>query len=535
MESAMITKKTGKKAAKKKAPKKTATDVKGKGPNDWTIIIYFASDNNLSVEMLYNLKEMMRVGAGDRFDVVVLYDAEGTLIRYDIPKAKVPPVVQARPGELMPTAPQSAEERLDFNLLRQRPEDDFGQRFKSRTMKNHSAAQDHSVKEDTLSKDNLAKFIKEAISDHEAKHYMLVLSGHGQGTIGDFLVGNIPSERLTIPLLGTLLKYVLPAKTKFDILGLDSCVMCMAEVATEVHEYANILIANEGFQLSAGWNFAAVLQFLRDRTMDPNDDAEREQVAQEIVRRYIRYYMDFARAAASLDQSALDLGAAKIDSFTKALRTLSVEMKTELSKKDNAEAKRAIVHAHWQAQSYAFEQYTDLWDFCNCLSQERGISRAVVEACEEVQRAIDQRPLGDEGLSPTGITLISGYIGAAYQYSYGLSVFFPWANILDATGTPDLTRYNALKFASPTGWADFLKVYLEKTQRDARYDQQNENQAILSGLNRRSIVSSFMKFGAPDSDLFGAPDSDLGITGDNITAKIGEMKNPPIKWHKRRL
>src|SRR6266487_2988566 len=41
---------------------------------NWTIMVYFAGDNNLSEEMIYAIKEMYRVGVTPDFDVIVQFD-----------------------------------------------------------------------------------------------------------------------------------------------------------------------------------------------------------------------------------------------------------------------------------------------------------------------------------------------------------------------------------------------------------------------------------------------------------------------------
>ncbi len=47
---------------------------KPKEKKNWTIMVYFAGDNNLSEEMIYAIKEMYRVGVTPDFDVIVQFD-----------------------------------------------------------------------------------------------------------------------------------------------------------------------------------------------------------------------------------------------------------------------------------------------------------------------------------------------------------------------------------------------------------------------------------------------------------------------------
>jgi hypothetical protein len=101
----------------------------------------------------------------------------------------------------------------------------------------------------------LADFVIEAIKNHKAKNYMLVLSGHGSGAVGDFLPGNAGLSSLTIPELKDALAEVKEEAErqgdpdfKIGVLGFDSCLMGMAEVAYEVRDYVHYLVGSEGFE-----------------------------------------------------------------------------------------------------------------------------------------------------------------------------------------------------------------------------------------------------------------------------------------------
>ena len=167
----------------------------------------------------------------------------------------------------------------------------------------------------------LTNFITETIENHQASKYMLVLSGHGSGAVGDFLTSNKRFFGLTIPELRATLRRVqthFEKKTelfsgKFDILGLDSCLMSMAEVAYEVREYVEYTVGTEGFEANAGWPYDRILSRLRSNSgILPRD------FATAIVDEYIDYYRsDYTLAEVSTDISALDVG--KIDHFVTAL------------------------------------------------------------------------------------------------------------------------------------------------------------------------------------------------------------------------
>jgi hypothetical protein len=71
-------------------------------------------------------------------------------------------------------------------------------------------------------------------------------------------------------------------------------------------------------------------------------------------------------------------------------------------------------------------------------------------------------------LGEGGVILRSAFAGPSYQYSHGLSVFFPWAQPGNDAFWP--TEYRGYKFEE-AGWRDFLQRYFENTMREPRRDE----------------------------------------------------------------
>jgi len=59
--------------------------------------------------------------------------------------------------------------------------------------------------------------------------------------------------------------------------------------------------------------------------------------------------------------------------------------------------------------------------------------------------------------------LKSCYSGAVYQYSYGVSMYFPWEEVASSYGNLDF-----IKGSIDTGWGRFLKTYTILTRRQPR-------------------------------------------------------------------
>src|SRR5207244_3475932 len=85
----------------------------------------------------------------------------------------------------------------------------------------------------------------------KARHYCLIFWGHGpELLIADYPVGaggKAPKKFLTPSDLGKALADtdLIKDGNKFDIAGFDSCCMSMVEVACELQDYVEFLVASQ--------------------------------------------------------------------------------------------------------------------------------------------------------------------------------------------------------------------------------------------------------------------------------------------------
>ena len=165
----------------------------------------------------------------------------------------------------------------------------------------------------------------------------------------------------------------------------------------------------------------------------------------------------------------------------------------------------ALILAQWNAQSFMFDKYVDLWDFCNQLirflprDDEKDFETIRV-CCEAVKYWIDE-----------AVQQQSFYSGPDFQHAHGLSVFFPWS-IADYTG-----EYRSLRFARETGWQDFIELYLRKTQRLRRGQDKVAPEA--EPFRMGSDIDQLHRFG---SHLAARLGSHIAARfGSHISAKFG--------------
>jgi hypothetical protein len=472
----------------------------------------------------------------------------------------------------------------------------------------------------------LRDFIAWSIRKQPAERYMLVLSGHGSGAIGDFLrdenaLKNDRPTSLSIPNLGIALDGVwkelcgtketdLFKGGKIHILGMDSCLMSMIEVGYELRDSVEFLVGSEGAVLNTGWPYHRILELLQVKpAMDP------EEFAKSILKSYISYYDDYEVAGASTDMSVCNLGQfqpklrPKIEDLAKAL----------IEALDEPVLKDAIVLAHWEAQSYKAEQYTDLFDFCErlqlrCIKHPEALdslrkraphvlkdlqkAKDDTEILQKTDKVLSALPKDEDAkealqlviklvktceqlrktINPNGVSL-SCYSGPAFQHSHGLSVFFPWFEDKEA-----LNGYGELAFANKhaivmqegatgeqirnvvekveekhliprrlegdrstsiivengeiessefkypgvsrvltgTGWAMFLRKYLDATRRERRNERVHNKKDVIRidpPVSATLVAPIFLPFRS-------------SVTPRGLGVGAGSMKNPPDGFYR---
>jgi hypothetical protein len=469
--------------------------MKAQRKKNWTVMIYLAGNNNLAEECVWALLEMQKGLQGSQSAnitvVAQLESPDGQARRYDLTN----PSNGGKPG-LIP--------RQVFEI------------------------------NETSNRQVLKNFLYWGIGEHPADHYMVVLSGHGSGTEGDFLKRDTaPPSALSIPDLRWVFNEVkdecsgegkpLGKEGKIDILGLDSCLMSMAEIGYELRNHVKFMVGAEGFELNTGWPFEDILKWLIDNAKNNGEVAPKE-LAEEIVKQYIAYYKHYVIAGVSVDKAACDLSYCEasddsgkdlksaVNKLADALRKNFPNKKAEdesgKNLEDRIKIKNAVLLAHWEAQSYLSDQYADLYDFCSVLLEklsELGASQPEIEnACLEVKRIINQMAF-------------SGYSGAAVQYSHGLSVYFPWSRVSEA--------YKGLEFAQDTKWDEFLLHYVNNTRRDARNGRE--------GVKREPAAShppAVIKMDPPFNKM-DPPFNKMDPPFNKLTNHAaGCMKNPPIEY-----
>jgi hypothetical protein len=423
-----------------------------KTPKKWTVMVYLAGDNNLDEAGVADLKEMKKVGSTEDVNVIAQFDRQGrdqATKRYSLTKtAALERDMVARLGET-----------------------------------------------NTGDPDVLANFLLWGFKDFPAEHYLVVVWNHGNGWNDEDVYGVARGDlRYNLARRGTILKRAKAAGEssvsvrrvrviagqnfhrslfrtsiqsairtrgiayddsaqdfldnkemksvlssaarkigrKIDILGMDACLMSMAEVGYQLRDGVALTVGSEETEPGDGWPYDRILGALTK-----NPKMKPEALAGRIVKDYMASY----KSNAGVTLSAFDL--AKSGEMAGAVNELSKVLLNNLS---DSSVRTAVLLSRKDVQAYEVPDYIDLCDFCDLLEKQCSVAE-IQEACRKVKSA------GGKG----AFIVSAGYKGAKVAHSHGVSIYFPAKKLS--------LLYKTLDFAKATTWLAFLEAYLQSTRR----------------------------------------------------------------------
>lgn len=505
----------------------------------WTVMVYLAGDNNLTTECMFALTEMKLADLGQKINVIAQFDPSDPYLpthRYHIQrcgkkKSFHHDIIDRacyvnEKGEVKFERESACAEKLaaDREHMRDYRTPAWDDAYLTGSPEEEAVITDDT---DSGSPITLYNFISFCLENYEAEHYLVVLSGHAGGTERDYLMrDDSNSGSLTFNELKKVFQRVRDDLGRpIDILGMDNCLMSMAEICYELRGLAEIVVGCESFSPASGWPYREVLERLAKDFVSPclrPDESVVEAVAGAIVKEYVNYYAHYWMAGLSVTQSALNV--CKVEKLHELIARLAELLEQQLVTEwgDGAAGRPfqdALLLAHWEAQSYNGEQFVDLYDFCDCL-RARIEDGPVARQCETVKEFIARE-----------FVLRSCYSGAAYQYSYGVSLYFPWSQV-----TPSYWNLDFVKASKGLGWGSFLKTYTLLTRRAPRgIDAESELAKALDGTIAATVrmSSDRMSSDRMSSDRMSSDRmSSDRMSSDRMYAGVARnyihsMRNPP--------
>jgi hypothetical protein len=221
--------------------------------------------------------------------------------------------------------------------------------------------------------------------------------------------------------------------SKIDLLGMDACLMSMAEIACQISNSVSFMAGSEETEPLDGWPYNTILGYLAE-----NPETTPQNLSKIIVQKYIESYKGNGEA---VTQSACGLTAS--GKFSNALKTLAETLTAGLADEKTQES---IADARNRVQEYQVNDNIDLINFCQ-LVKSSPVPSAIRRACDTAIAAVKK---------PSGLVLASGYNGSSMKHSNGLAIYFPTRTLSPL--------YARLDFAKKTGWGAFLKAFIAATR-----------------------------------------------------------------------
>jgi hypothetical protein len=279
---------------------------------------------------------------------------------------------------------------------------------------------------------NLVDFVIWSMENYPAEHYALVLWNHGGGwrtedksrlpILKDVCWDDTTGyDALFMKEVKDALAEITSRQTSLDLIGFDACLMGMVEVAYEIRNYGEVMVASAETEPGDGWPYNTILA---DLVANPSMNAE--DFGSTIVTCYGKSYSPLDDST----QSAIDLR--QMDAFSDALNSLADAM----IEGDPS----GIQAARTSVQEYYEPGHIDIGHFAELLGDAENTHIATAAA---------------DLTSVFSDTVISEYHGWLNPDATGLAIYFPGRQALFDTDYNE----DSLDFLMDTVWGDFLESY----------------------------------------------------------------------------
>ncbi len=330
--------------------------------------------------------------------------------------------------------------------------------------------------------DTLVDFVTWAVDTYPSDHYVLIMSDHGMGWPGGWsdpspgardsgsapLIQQLREDSIYLAELDDALAQI-QANTsidKFDLIGMDACLMSQLEVYSMLEPYTRYAVASEETEPGLGWAYSAFLSLL---VYDPSISTA--QLATNIVETYIdqdeRIVDDQARNEFLQQNSSTGgffgftrVSASQLASQLEQNITLTAVDLTQLpalNERFNAFAyalqsidQRAVASARSYTQSYTSifgkqvpPSYIDLGHFVQLVAKYANTAN-IQRAAQDVIDALNDVVIAERhGKSKAGST--------------GIALYFPNSSLYKSpyTGIQSYAQL-AKRFTQVSLWDDFM-------------------------------------------------------------------------------
>jgi hypothetical protein len=434
-------------------PRPTRTPQTGDIGQKWLVMLYQdADDEVLEQDIFLDLNEAERVGSTDRVTIVAQLDRYQGAFQGD--------------GNWSSAKRYLVTQDDDLNAIHSQVLDDLGEA-------------------NMAEGSSLVDFVTWAVESYPADRYVLILSDHGMGWPGgwsDPAPASTDSSRA--PLASSMngnflfLAEIDQALTdirevsgidKFDIIGMDACLMSQMEVYAALQPHAHIGLASEEVEPSLGWAYTGFLQALVD---DP--DMSSATLATEVVSSYVdqdqrivdtQARQEFLRQGSPMGGffSASSVSASQLaEQINRTVTLTAVDLDTlpDLIMQFNKfayalqdEDQSVVASARNYAQAYtsvfgkqAANSYIDLGNFAQLIARQAE-NVPTAQAANTLLQALDG-------------AIIAEKHGSSKPGSMGIAIYFPNSTLYSSPYTgPQSYNLLAERFVKASLWDDFLAYH----------------------------------------------------------------------------
>jgi hypothetical protein len=418
----------------------------------WTIMLYQdADDQILEKDIFVDFNEAERVGSSDRVKIVSQIDRFAGAFQGD--------------GNWSGARRYYITQDNDLNRINSQVTQELGE-------------------VNMADGDSLVDFVQWAAQNYPADKYVLILSDHGMGWPGGWsdpdpggrdssrtpLSSRLGENMYLMELEQALRKsHSAAGIDRFEIIGMDACLMAQMEVMTALQPHARYAVASEETEPSVGWAYAS---FLGDLVTNP--DMSGAELSQRIVQSYIEGDQRIADPAARADfmQGGSPLGGIFGFNPSSAEQVIAqIERDTTISAIDldafpnlmesannfafmlQNEDQRLVAEARSYAQSYTSifgrevpPSYIDLGHFAALIANNTNTPK-VKQAAEQLVADIKS-------------TIVAEKHGSGKKGSTGLAIYFPNSTLYSSPlAGPQSYVEIASRFAYESLWDDFLAFF----------------------------------------------------------------------------
>jgi hypothetical protein len=436
----------------------------------WTVMLYQdADDKILEKDIFVDLNEAERVGSSDRVRIVAQIDRFAGAYSGD--------------GNWSGTRRYYITQDNDLDAIHSQVAQDLGE-------------------VDMADGQSLVDFVQWSVANFPADKYVLILSDHGMGWPGGWSdpdPGRGDSSRA--PLASRLganiylneLDQALGQSRdaagidKFEIIGMDACLMAQLETMAALQPHARYAVASEETEPSLGWAYAS---FLGDLVTNP--DMSGAQLSQLIVNSYIADDQRIADPAARADflqqgspmggifgsnpgsaeqiiaqlEQNITISAIRLEALPALMQSMN-DFAFALQDEDQ----RLVAEARRYAQSYTSifgrevpPAYIDLGHFAVLLANNTSNQRVKQTATQLVADLKN--------------TVVAERHGSGKKGSTGLAIYFPNSTLYSSPlAGPQSYTAIANRFASESLWDDFLAFHYI----DRGFQSQTREPVVPSG------------------------------------------------------